>query len=173
MKKMIFTGVLIFSLVLNVAVLATLACYGWFQRAALPVQGSPRPVLTSPDLREIRSNWPGNGLSRMKENRERILQKRREILDLIAQNPGNPRVAEKPLAELISLRAQQEREAVARISNLAATMPEEQRKSFLGVIRNRTCMGPGMGRGRGRGMGMGMGRHMRGPGSGSRWIQEQ
>lgn len=175
MKKMIFPGVLVFSLALNVAVVVTLAWHGWFQDGALPSQGPERPALTGTDLREIRSNWPKNGLGRMRETRERILEKKRQILDLIAQNPGNPRAAEKPLSELISLRAQQERDAVARISRLAATMPEEQRESFLRFIRYRTCMGPGMGRGMGPGMGrgMGMGRHMRGPGSGSRWMRGQ
>jgi hypothetical protein len=175
MKKMIFPGVLVFSLALNVAVVATLAWHGWFEGGSLPLQGSEQSVVTSPDLREIRSNWPGNGLSRMRENRERILEKKREILDLISQNPGNPRAAERPLSELISLRAQQEREAVARISRLAASLPEEQRESFLRFIRDRTCMGRGMGPGMGRGWGggMGMGRHMRGPGSGSRWMRGQ
>ncbi|MEJ2716053.1 MAG: hypothetical protein P8182_02780 [Deltaproteobacteria bacterium] len=180
MKKMIFTGVLVFSLALNAAVFGTLAWNQWFQEGVLALPSAEQSTtLTAPELREIRSNWPERGLNRMRETRERILEKKREIIDLIAKNPGNPRVVERPLSELISLRAQQERDAVARINKLAATMPAEQRDSFLRVIRDRTCMGPGMGRGmgpgmgRGMGMGMGMGRHMRGPGSGRRWMRGQ
>ena len=100
MKKMIFPGVLVFSLALNVAVVATLVWHGWFEGGALPLQGSEQSVVTSPDLREIRSNWPGNGLSRMRENRERILEKKREILDLISQNPGNPRARGKAVVRI-------------------------------------------------------------------------
>jgi len=164
MKKTLLTAIFIFSLVLNVAVAGTLVWHVWFQdRPPVPRDSGGSPPAPA-DFREMRTPWPSHWRAKMMENREKIMEKRREVLDLIAQNPDNVRAADMALEELASLKGQQERLAVERISTMMRAMPVEKRQAFLQFLKDRTCMGPGMGMGhrgfRNRGM------HMRGPGVG-------
>jgi hypothetical protein len=81
--------------------------------------------------------------------RRKILDKNREIVELIAKNPDNPAAAEKAVNEMITLRAEAERRALQRISSIMAGLPPDKREAFVSFLKNRACMGPGMGRMRG------------------------
>lgn len=162
MRKTLLTVAFIFSLALNVAVAGTLVWHWWVQDRGLEPQGRRTPAMASLDLQDMKNFWPSDWRARMMENREKIMQKRRDVLDIIAQNPGNLSAADKAVEELGSLRAQQERMAIERMSAMMAAMPTEKRQAFLQVMKERTCMGPGMGMGH-RGFGR-RGMHMRGPG---------
>ncbi len=171
MKNALLIGVLVFSVVLNVAVATTLVWHVWVADAVAPVDMIGPAPLTESEARNIRAQWQeGAGFERIIATREQILQKNAEIIDRLTQNPSDPQVAEKELSELIALRGLIERQAIERIRQTMLTMPEEKRKDFALFLKSRACMGRGMGLGRGcrnqfrRGMGHGMGRGMhRGP----------
>jgi hypothetical protein len=175
MKKIILRAVFVFSLVLNVAVAATLAWYTWIKpQPIISMTVPPNSSLTPSDVEHIRKVGLRYGSEGMMETRRRILEKNSQILDLIAKNPGNPDVADKAIKDLIGLKWIEEKKAVDRISSVLASMPENRREQFLLFMRRRTCMGPGMGMGRGMGMGHGRGGHMgggmmRGP----RWMRPE
>jgi hypothetical protein len=151
MKKTILTGVFIFSLALNLAVAGTLVWHVWFDRRPDWFADQGRYSLTQKDWEEIRRLGMKNGPPRMGEHRQKIIEKRSEILDLVAKNPTNLAVADKAVEELIALRGEQEKRAVERLGRIMASIPEEKREAFLRFLKNRTCMGRGMGWGFGRG----------------------
>ncbi len=151
MKRTVFIGLFIFSIVLNIAVAATLGWHIWnqwsFGDAAL-IQNAP---VAKADLRQIRQIMASQDRSALLETRQRVMEKNAELVDLIAKNPGNLSAAESTIKELAGLREQMERQAIARISIAMASLPEDKRQSLVGLLKNRACMGPGMGFGRGRG----------------------
>ena len=167
MRSTLITVAFVFSLVLNVAVAGTLVWHWWAQDRGLGFPGSQAPALKTLDLQEMKMLWSSDWRAKMMENREKILEKRRDVLDLIAQDPDNPSAADKALEEVSRLKAQQERMAVERMRTMMAAMPAEKRQAFVQFMKDRTCMGPGMGMGRGGCRRRGM--HMRGPG----WDQRE
>ena len=98
----------------------------------------------------MRNMMAGNDRSSLMQTRRRIQEKKLEVLDLIAKNPGDINAADQGINELIALKGQMERDALARIGKIMADLPEEKRQEFLSFLKNRTCRGPGMGFGRGR-----------------------
>lgn len=147
MKKIIFIGLFVFSVALNLAVAATLGWHLWQEKRLSELPGRTVGATFSPeDIREIRKFAAQNGQTMM-QIRDRIIQKRLELLDLIAQNPGRPELAEQKLAEIAALRSTLEKEAISRISRALAALPEDKREAFIAFIKNRTCMYPGMGMG--------------------------
>lgn len=161
MKKTIFVGLFIFSLVLNFAVAATL---GWHVWKGASFRSGPQPPgaeVSKEDFRQIRKVMSAQNGSTLMETRQQIIQKNAELLDLVARNPGDVSAAEAKIKELAALKEQMERRAIARISSVMASLPEEKRQAFLVLLKNRACMMPGMGMGRGGGCGPmqgGMGR---------------
>lgn len=150
MKKIIVAGLLIFSLALNIAVAATLGWHFWLRDRFYPDLQRTESSFGVEDFSGTRKPGPASLRGKMMETRTKIMQKRAEIIDLIAKDPGNPHAADKALQELSALKGEQERQAVERISAVLASMPEEKRQAFLELLRSRTCMGPGMGMGMGR-----------------------
>jgi uncharacterized membrane protein len=157
MKKTIFVGLFIFSLVLNFAVAGTLGWHVWKEgsfRGEPQVQGAE---VSKEDFRQIRKAMSSQNGSTLMETRQKIIQKNTELLDLISQNPGDVSAAEAKIKELTALKEQMERRAIARISTVMASLPEEKRRAFLVLLKNRACMMPGMGMGRGGRCGPGQG----------------
>jgi len=148
MKRTVLTLVLIFSLALNVAVAATMAWHVWQERKAAPAQTAVVSPLTSADMTRLKRIWRDEIRAQMAESRERIRIKKMEILDLIAKTPGDMRPAENSIQELAALRGKMERDALERISKIAAELPEGKREAFISYVKDRACMGPGMGPGR-------------------------
>ncbi len=167
MKRTILVVLLVVSLSMNVAVGATVI---WnLLRDRQPVPQPDAPVETSlnkDDVQRISAAWPRDHRAEMMELRRQIRDKKLEILDLIAKNPGDLKAAEERIDQLIQLRGRMEKKALTRISEIMRSLPEEKRTAFFGFLRNRACMGPGMmGSGMGRGMmRRGMGHGMMGPG---------
>jgi len=153
-KKALLTGIFIFSLALNAATVATLGWHLWTAQRSVPPGTNGDAPLARQDVKDIYRLWPDSARVSMRELKGRIREKRAEVLDAIAANPGNPQAAEKSVRELVNLREQLERQALAGISSVMAHLPQEKREAFLSFLKNRARMGPGMG--------MGHGRHMRG-----------
>ena len=149
MKKAVFLTTFIFSIVLNLAVAATLAWRFLGERSVssdLPALESP---LTPKDFKFIGKCCMRNGPPRLiMELKQNIVAKRAEVLDALAQNPGDPSAANEKLEQLTALSAQMEREAAKRISNVMAALPADKRDAFLMFLKNRAVgAGPCMGRG--------------------------
>jgi len=158
MKRAVFIVLFAFSVSLNVAVGATVAWHLW---RAQPSE-APRSLLDS-SLNQDGVNETSNVLPlhrgmEMINIRKRIRDKKLEVLELIADNPGNLNAAEQKIDELGLLRGQLEKQALARISEVMVNLPRERRSAFLGFLQNRACMGHGMGRGMIHRMEPGMGR---------------
>jgi Spy/CpxP family protein refolding chaperone len=157
MKKTIFVGLFVFSLVLNFAVAATLGWHVWREgsfRAEPQMQGVG---VTKDDFQQIRKVMSAQNGSTLMETRQQIMQKNAELLDLVARNPGDVAAAEGKIKELTALKEQMERRAIARISTVMASLPEDKRQAFLVLLKSRSCMMPGMGVGRGGRCGPGQG----------------
>jgi uncharacterized membrane protein len=163
MKKTVLIGLFIFSVAANLAVAATVGWHLWqsrsFQERGPATTGAS--ALTREDFRTIRQMWTSEARTKMMEATKRIMEKNLEVLDIIAEHPGDLGPAERKISELQALKGQVDREAFARISKILANLPEEKRETFARFVKTRACMGPGMG----TGMSMGRGR---GPGSGPR-----
>jgi hypothetical protein len=162
MKNTVFTALFVFSIVLNLAVGGTVLWHvilepRWENSAAVPVASS----LSESDVEKIRRMGLQFGRESIIEIRKRILEKNREILDIVSRNPNDPGVADAAIKELIALKWMEEKKAVDRICGIMASMPQERRARFLEFLKRRTCRGRGMGIGMGRGRGMG--------GPGCRW----
>jgi hypothetical protein len=154
MKKGLLAALLIFSLALNVAVAGTVGWYLWYAPAAVQQrQQVPSVTLSQDDARLIASLWPSKRRAAMMQMRQELVKKKTEILEMIAQNPGNIQAVEPQINELTALRGQMERQALAKISTIMAGLPPEKRQTFLAFLKTRACMGPGMKRRLGRGMG--------------------
>jgi hypothetical protein len=152
MRKTLFISLFVFSLALNLAVAATLGWHLWQENRAQIPQTTPDPGLSNDDLRQIRSVWMSSRTGGIRETRRKIIDKQLELLDEIAKNPGRPEAADKQLHELIALKAEIEEQAVARISNTLAELPQDRRQAFVAFLKTRSCMMP-MGMGRRGGMG--------------------
>ena len=175
MKKTVFIVLFVFSVSMNMAVLATLGWHFWNSRNQQVQPSIPDATLNQDDVRRISNAWPRNRRAEMRQIRRQIRDKKLEVLELIAKNPGDLKAAEKEIDELVGLRAVMERKALTRISKIMESLPPEKRADFLRFLQTRACMRHGMGRGPGfglrmrHGMGPGMGRRMRhgmGPGMG-------
>lgn len=157
MKRSLFTGVLIFSLALNLAVAVTVGRHIWQQRAVAADSSPKGPTLTRNDVRQIGDMMPQQRFQSMMQARQQILDKKSEVLDKIARNPGDLKAVEPAITELFDLRNNVERQALARISHIMGSLPEEKRVAFLEFLKSRACGGAGMGWGRGGHRGCGHG----------------
>jgi uncharacterized membrane protein len=173
MKRTILIILLVVSLSMNVAVGGTVIWNLWRgPQTAVTPDTTEETSLNKDDVRQITAAWPRDRRAEMMEIRQRIQDKKLEVLEVITKNPGNLKTAEEKIDELVQLKGQMEKKALTRISEIMATLPQEKRTAFFGFLRNRACMGPGMGHGMmrpGMGRGMmrrGMGRGMMGPGMG-------
>jgi hypothetical protein len=159
MKSLVFKGILIFSLALNAAVAFVVVRHVWSSRQlALDTQPIVSPAVV--EGLPVQSTDPV-GMREFREKQRRLMDKKVEVLDIIAAHPGDLSPAQKSIDELLILRTQMERAALARISRIMASIPEDKRPEFLARLKNRACRGPGM-------MGPGgPGRKHRGPMMGS------
>jgi hypothetical protein len=158
MKRPLFTGILIFSLALNVAVAVTVGWHLWQQRAVAAVPTATGPTLTQQDVQQISEMMPQQRRQWMMQARQQVLDKKSQVLDQIARNPGDLKAVEPTIQELLELKNTMERQALVRISLIMGSLPEEKRAGFLEFLKTRACGGGGMGWGRGRGRGCGPGR---------------
>jgi hypothetical protein len=145
MKRTIFIGLFIFSLFLNIAVAATLGWHIWSQKSHINAIASQTAPVNRADWREIRKSMSAQDRSALMETRQRLIAKNSELLDMLAKDPGNTGAAESKVKELVSIREQMERLAIARISTVMSSLPEDRRQSFAEFLKNRACMMPGMG----------------------------
>ncbi len=157
MKRILFTGILVFSLALNVAVGVTVGWHIWRQRAVAAVSTVTGPALTQQDVRQIGDMMPQQRRQWMMQARQQVLDKKSQVLDQIARNPGDLKAAEPTIRELLDLRNNMERQALTRISLIMGSLPEEKRAAFLEFLKTRACGGGGMGWDRGRNRGCGRG----------------
>jgi len=159
MKRAVWISIFVFSLALNLAVAATVGRYLWIDRRASVAGDGGVSALTSEDVRQIRKLCLKHNGAAMMEARNKILEKNFQLLDLIAKEPVNASAVEQSVNELIELKRQTEKEAIARIANTMAALPPEKRQAFVVFLKNRSCMMSGMdldrggGPGRRRGMG--------------------
>ena len=87
--------------------------------------------LTDDDFRLIGRCCMQNGPPKIvMDLKQKIIEKKLEVLELLAKNPGEPGVAEQNSEELTGLSGQMEGEA-ARISKVMAALPVEKRDAFL------------------------------------------
>lgn len=155
MKNLVFKGLFAFSLLLNVAVAITLGWHAWYRSGLPPTVNDQARNPRSDDVHYMKNLWKGNGRADLMEARKKVQDKKLEVLDLIAKNPGNLEFADKNINELVMLRGNMERIALTRISKIMVDLPEDKRQEFLTFLKNRACGMPGMGHGRGRGRGLG------------------
>ncbi len=150
MKRIALITIFMFSIVLNLAVAASV---GWHffaaKHSALEIPATDNR-LTEDDFKIIgRCCMQSGGPKIMMDLRQKIVGKKAEVLDLLAKSPGDPRVASNKLDELNSLTGEMEKQAATRISQVIASLPPEKREAFLIFLKNRMAMGfgPGMSRG--------------------------
>ncbi len=151
MKRIALITIFIFSIVLNLAVAASL---GWHffsaKHSALEIPATDNNRLTEDDFKMIGRCCMQSGAPKiMMDLRQKIVGKKAEVLDLLAKSPGDARVASNKLDELNSLTGEMEKQAAIRISQVMASLPAEKREAFLIFLKNRMAMGfgPGMSRG--------------------------
>jgi hypothetical protein len=152
MKRTALISLFVFSLALNLAVAATLGWHLWKENRSQFSPASPQQELSNEDLLKLRKAWMSSRPTAMRETRRKIIEKQLELLDQVAKDPGHPEVATQQLNELIALKAEIEKQAVARISHVLAQLPQEERQAFLTFLKTRSCMGPEMGMRGGKGM---------------------
>jgi len=142
MKSVIFKGVLVFSLALNAAVGFVVVRHVWYShQLAVDTQ----PLVPSAVVADLPGDSPdAKGIRAFREKQRLLVEKKAQVLDLIAARPGDLSNAQGAIDELMVLRMQMERAALARISRIMAWMPEERRAEFLANLKNRACRGPGM-----------------------------
>ena len=154
MKRGLFVVVFIFSLVMNIAVVATLLVSRWQTQHSTPIEQTPSASM-SPEVSQMITNLvPQQRRADMIRMRQDLIKKKAEILEKIAQNPDDFRAVEPQIQQLIDLLGQMERQALERISAIMANLPPEQRPAFLEFLKTRAHM---MGSRRGRCMPRGMG----------------
>ena len=162
MRRTVFIVLFAFSLSMNLAVGATVVWHLWHTKPSEAPLDLSISALNRDDVKQISDVLPRQRRIEMMKIRRKIQEKKLEVLELIARNPGNLNAAEQKIDELVQLRGQLEKQALTRISEVMVNLPPERRSAFLGFLRNRACMGHGMGYGMGRrmmrGMGPGMGR---------------
>ena len=90
MKRVLFLTIFIFSIVLNLAVAATLAWHFLGDRSAASDLPALESRLTPKDFRFIGQCCMQNGPPRLvMELRQKIVEKKSELLDVLAKSPGN------------------------------------------------------------------------------------
>jgi hypothetical protein len=156
MKKTLFIGIFVFSLVLNLAVAVTLGWHVWKERSVtagnmIASSDKPEAPVNPEDIRGIRRIMAQQDRTGLLETRAKLTAKNLEVLDLIAKNPQDLSAAEPQIKELFALKEQMERQAFSRISKTMIVLPEEKRQVFLTVLKNRACRMPRMGMGMGKG----------------------
>ncbi len=161
MRSFIWKAVCVFSLVLNAAVVVSVgyhlwSSYGWFGRQL--TAGAPESL---PDDVKRAMDAPEGAISKkeMREKRRLLMEKKSEILDMIAAHPGDISAIKPRIDELLQLQAEVETAALTRISKVMAQLPEDKRQQFLSAIKSRACKGPAIG-GAGFGHKGPKGRHM-------------
>lgn len=142
MKSLLFKGILIFSLALNAAVGFVVVRHVWYSRQ---LAMDPQPLVPPAVMAGLpaESSDP-MGMREFREKQRLLMEKKAEVLDLIAARPGDLSNAQSSIDELMALRTQTERAALARISRIMASMPEDRRAEFLANLKKRACRGPGM-----------------------------
>ncbi len=150
MKKSFFFGLLIFSLALNLAVAATVV-WRLLEGRSAASSSTPQSSLNVQEMQEITKLFQKNVQTSILATRNRMMEKRVEILDTIAQKPGDFDAVAKSVDELNGLKAKVERDAILEITKTAAGLPPQKRLMFLDMLKTRTCMGPGRGCGPGQG----------------------
>jgi uncharacterized membrane protein len=136
-KRMLLAGLFVFSLAANLAVGVTLAWHYWRDARPTTADTTPEPSLDKKELKRLYAMWPRSDRKKMMEFRRKIMEKRAEILDQIAANPGDPNAVDKSLKELVALREQMERKAMTDISAIMANLPEPERKAFISLLKQR------------------------------------
>jgi uncharacterized membrane protein len=149
MKRVLLLSIFVFSIGINLAVGATLLWNLWCNPTPSGSEPEIGPTLTRDDMRVITSAWPPANQATMRETREKLRQKKLEILELITRNPGDINALQPKIDELIALRTHMEGQALQRIADIMSQIPPEKRGSLLGFLQNRTCMGMGPGIGLG------------------------
>jgi hypothetical protein len=142
MKKTVFLTIFIFSIVLNLAVAVTLAWHFLGVRSWSSDLPATDSRLTTKDFKFIGQCCMQNGPPRLvMELRQKIVEKKAEVLDALAKDPGNPSAADAKIEQLTALSAQMEREAAKRISKVMAALPVDKREAFLMFLKNRSVEG--------------------------------
>ena len=157
MRRLLITGLFVFSVVLNIVVGATMAWNLWSARSPHPIRDPQRPELSSSDFERIRALWSGTASAQLREKRGQILEKKAQLLDIVAKDPDDVKAAQMALNELVVLGAQAEKQALDEVRQIMMALPQDKKQAFLNFLKTRACMGPGMGPGYGRG------RHRMGP----------
>jgi len=152
MKKAFFVGLLIFSLLANISVGVVIVRHWWWNPGDFEAQLSREcPVISSADMKKMSQIWSKTAKQGIIKTRRELNAKRAEVLDLIAQNPGDLKPAENVIKEMIDLRASLENQILEKVSMTMATLPLEKRQAFLEFLKHRTCRMMGRGRGFGKG----------------------
>ena len=152
MKKAFFVGLLIFSLLANISVGAVILRHWWLKPGNFEAQLAREcPVISKADMKKMSQFWSKTAKQGIIKTRRELNAKRAEVLDLIAQNPGDLKPAENVIKEMIDLRASLENQILEKVSMTMATLPPEKREVFLEFLKHRTCRMMGRGRGFGKG----------------------
>ncbi len=152
MKKAFFVGLLIFSLLANISVGVVIVRHWWWKPGDFEAQLTREcPVISSADMKKMSQIWSKTAKQGIIKTRRELNAKRAEVLDLIAQNPGDLKPAENVIKEMIDLRASLENQILEKVSMTMATLPLEKRQAFLEFLKHRTCRMMGRGRGFGKG----------------------
>jgi uncharacterized membrane protein len=150
MKKSSFIGLLIFSLGLNAAVAATVV-WSVFAERTKAATSAPQVGVNAQEIMKISKLFQKNVQTSILAGRNRMVEKRLEILDAIAKKPGDFEAVAKNVDEMNELKAQVERDAILQITKTAAELPPEKRLLFIDWLKTRMCMGQGKGCGQGPG----------------------
>ena len=152
MKKAFFVGLLIFSLLANISVGVVIVRHWWWKPGDFEAQLTREcPVISSADMKKMSQIWSKTAKQGIIKTRRELNAKRAEVLDLIAQNPGDLKPAGNAIKEMIDLRASLENQILEKVSMTMATLPLEKRQAFLEFLKHRTCRLMGRGRGFGKG----------------------
>jgi Spy/CpxP family protein refolding chaperone len=96
------------------------------------------------DFSQLRKVWhERQGDS--KELRRKVLEKKMEIVDLIASNPEDLVSTNCKVNDLVLLEGQLQREILTTMSKMMASLPAERRHLFLKYLKQRSREGQGMG----------------------------
>lgn len=144
MKRALFIGILVFSLLLNLTVAVVIGWHVWIDRRNATPPVAECPMLNESDFKQISQVWSKQARSGVHETRRLIRHKQSELIDQIAKTPGDLKPAENTIRELMTLREKMEREALGRLSNALVELPDEKRQALIVYVKNRSCMGPGM-----------------------------
>ncbi len=153
MKRAVFIGLLIFSLLANVSVGVVVFRHWWFKPGNFEAELTREcPVISSADMKRMSQIWSKTAKQGIIKTRLELNAKRAEVLDLIAKNPGDLKPAENAIKEMTDLRSSLTNQILEKVSRTMATLPPDKRQAFLEFLKHRTCrmMGPGRGFCKGR-----------------------